>query len=139
MTDIPRVNGPCDHYRCDGGPCKQYAPEAFEETDEIRLKVSNLIASGWKSTSTKYRSLARINPVFRLAFEIALRRFLEDIRQIDTRTHEYPQYSLERHLADAARSELRSTLRTNHNTFVEKMELSPAEFRCFKKMGGECA
>lgn len=51
--------GPCNHRRCAGGPCKQWADEEFTPEPADCEMAKKLVEEGWMSVSSKYRRIVR--------------------------------------------------------------------------------
>lgn len=136
IEEAPKARGgKCDHPRCDGGPCKQWAPEEFEPSQADLELGKKLVDEGWKAASSKYRRIVRwkepppgihhmVNPELRdtywgrLAFTILG-------RQLGIRCEHELQ------------NESQRTHREVNSGLVEERILTLKEFMAFKKFAKE--
>lgn len=121
-------NTMCDHRRCDGEPCKMLTPEELEPSPEDLAQAKVLIDGGWKSTSNRFRNVARFV-----------------IPQPDIKTMLTPEaltsyhgQRLVKHYNQLGSLWHGCDLRCGDEG-VEKMTLSVNVFRAFKKLGGRSA
>lgn len=93
---------------------------ALDSTPEIRALAAQLVKEGWKQVSAKYRRIARA----------VLPSFDESV----TLAPGVPDW-LRKRLQQAYHSSMIYALRDGGDG-IEQRELSPAEFRAYKKAGG---
>ena len=118
-------NNACDHYRCDGGPCRMLTPEEIEPSDEDVEEAKRLIQEGWHSTSNKFRAIARFTEPVPRASEM----FSPEVLATHHGKRLQEMWDRNRHSTD---------LRTNA-AGVEHRQLTVRLFRAFKKLGGQMA
>lgn len=112
----------CNHRRCRGGPCRAIPPEDLKpEAEDLEL-AEQLVREGWKSTSSKYRTVAK----FRTPPPPAAEMLRPEL--VNT-----PQGKRLAELWDRHRHSL--GLRQEWDD-VEERELTLKQFRAFKLKGG---
>lgn len=118
-------NTDCDHRACCGEPCRMLTPEELEPGEEDIEYARKLIAEGWKSTSNKYRSVAK-------------RRIPLTGKDI-VRPEMWETEEGKRLIQNWDNGWAGFYLRSPNHPDIEHIELSVKQYRAFKKLGGETA